>query len=68
MKYSDAFRGLLCREGIQVIWLAPCSSNLNAYAKRFVRSIKEECLSRMSFFGEVSLRHALAQYMEHYHL
>jgi putative transposase len=32
-----------------------------------LRSIKEECLSRMTFFGEASLRHALAQYAAHYH-
>jgi putative transposase len=67
-KYSDAFRGFLVRDGIQVIRLPPRAPNLNAYAERFVRSIKEECLSRMIFFGEASLRHALAQYMAHYHL
>src|ERR1035441_4288775 len=33
----------------------------------FVRSIKEECLSRMIFLGRASLRHAIAQYMSHYH-
>jgi transposase InsO family protein len=66
-KYSDAFRNFLAREGIQVIRLPPRSPNLNAFAERFVRSIKEECLNRMIFFGEASLRHALAQYMGHYH-
>ena len=32
-----------------------------------MRSIKEECLSRMSFFGERSLRKAIAAYISHYH-
>jgi hypothetical protein len=32
-----------------------------------VRSVKEECLSRLILFGEVSLRHALTQYVEHFH-
>jgi hypothetical protein len=32
------------------------STNLNAFAERFVRSIKEECLSRMIFFGQQSLQ------------
>jgi len=32
-----------------------------------VRSIKEECLSRLILFGEASLRHALTQYVEHFH-
>ena len=40
---------------------------MNAYAERFVRSIKEECLDRMILFGENSLRHAIKQYVEHYH-
>ena len=66
-KYSDAFRSVLVREGIQVIRLPPRSPNLNAFAERFVRSIKEECLNRMIFFGQASLRHAIAQYMAHYH-
>jgi hypothetical protein len=43
------------------------SPNLNAYAERFVRSIKEECLDRMIFVGQASLRRAVIEYMEHYH-
>ena len=66
-KYSDAFRSVLVREGIQVIRLPPRSPNLNAFAERFVRSIKEECLSRMIFFGPASLQHAIRQFMAHYH-
>ena len=48
-KYSDAFRNVLVREGVQIIRLPPKSPNLNAFAERFVRSIKEECLNRMIF-------------------
>ena len=66
-KYSDAFRSVLVREGIQVIRLPPRSPNLNAFAERFVRSIKEECLSRIIFFGPASLQHAVRQFMAHYH-
>ena len=66
-KYSDAFRGVLVREGIHVIRLPPRSPNLNAFAERFVRSIKEECLNRMIFFGPVSLQHAVRQFTAHYH-
>ena len=39
----------------------------NAHAERFVRSIKDECLNRMIFIGQASLRHAVAEYMDHYH-
>jgi hypothetical protein len=40
---------------------------LNAYAERWVRSVKEECLSRLILFGEASLRHVLTQYVAHFH-
>jgi Integrase core domain len=43
------------------------SPNLNAYAERWVRSVKEECLSQLILSGEASLRHALTQYVEHFH-
>ena len=39
---------------------------LNAYAERFVRSIKDECLNRLIFFGERSLRRAISEYVAHY--
>jgi putative transposase len=66
-KYSDAFRRILSRERLQVIRLPPRSPNLNAFAERFVRSAKEECLDRMIFFGRSSLQRALTEYMAHYH-
>jgi transposase InsO family protein len=40
---------------------------LNAYAERFVRSIKDECPGRMIFFGEPSLRRAAREFAAHYH-
>jgi transposase InsO family protein len=66
-KYSLAFRGFLKREGIDVVRLPPRSPNLNAYAERFVRSIKEELINRMIFLDEASLHRALHEYMAHYH-
>jgi hypothetical protein len=42
--------------------------NANAYAERFMRSIKEECLDRLIPIGERHFRRALAEYVEHYHL
>jgi transposase InsO family protein len=43
------------------------SPNLNAYAERFVLSIKSECLERIVPLGEGHLRHAISEYMAHYH-
>jgi putative transposase len=66
-KYSEQFRRLIRDNGTKVIRLPPMSPNLNAYAERFVRSIKDECLSRMIFIGHASLRRAVTEYMDHYH-
>ena len=66
-KYSVNFRRLVNDSGTNVIRLPPMSPNLNAYAERFVRSIKDECLDRMIFFGQASLRRAVTEYMVHYH-
>ena len=52
---------------MEIIRLPPKSPNLNAYAERFERSIKDECLNRMIFIGEASLRRAVREFMAHYH-
>ena len=66
-KYSKRFHRLLEDAGIEVVRLPFRSPNLNAHAEGFVRSIKEECLDRMIFFGERSLRTATREYAAHYH-
>jgi transposase InsO family protein len=66
-KYCPAFQQLIDTAGVKRVPLPPRSPNLNAYAERWVRSVKEECLSRLILFGEASLQHALHEYVEHYH-
>ena len=46
---------------------AVSGANANAYAERFVRSIKHECLNRVILFGERHLRRSIAEFVEHYH-
>ena len=65
--YTAQFTLTLAAAGIRCVKLPPKSPNLNAYAERFVRSIKSECLSRMIFFGGRNLRHVIHEYVEHYH-
>ncbi len=65
--YTDAFRNLLKQAGVNVVRLPPRSPNLNAYAERFVRTIKETCLDRMILFGETALRKAISEFLEYYH-
>ncbi|MCA9277603.1 MAG: transposase [Phycisphaeraceae bacterium] len=64
--FTMAFQRLLRESGIGCIRLPPRSPNLNAYAERFVLSIKSECLNHMILFGERQLRHAIVEYVEHY--
>jgi len=66
-KFCTAFQRIIDDAGIERVVLPPRSPNLNAYAERWVRSVKEECLSRLILFGEGSLRHALHEYVDHYH-
>ncbi|MHB8864588.1 MAG: integrase core domain-containing protein [Pirellulaceae bacterium] len=47
--------------------LPPQGPNLNAHLERFFGSLKSECLDRLIFFGEESLRRAVKQYLAHYH-
>jgi len=66
-KYCAKFLDTLAGEGIESVKLPSRSPNLNAYAERFVLSLKSDCLDRMIFFGERSLRNTINQYMVHYH-
>jgi transposase InsO family protein len=66
-RFTQAFRETLAAADVQVVRLPPRSPNLNAYAERFVRTIKESCLNRMILFGEASLRRSLHEFADHYH-
>ena len=66
--YTRGFHEVLGYAGVAPVRLPPKSPNLNAYAERFVLSVKSECLDRMVMLGERHLRRAIASYVEHYHL
>ena len=65
--FTDAFRETLAAAGVETVRLPPRSPNLNAYAERFVRTIKESCLDRLILVSERSLRQAIREFVEHYH-
>ncbi len=52
---------------MEAVVLPSKSPNLNAYLERFLRSLKSECLDRVIFFGDASLRRALREFGEHFH-
>jgi transposase InsO family protein len=66
-KYCPAFQRLIDDAGVTYVPLPPRSPNLNAYAERWVRSVKAEALSRIILFGERALWHALTEYVTHFH-
>jgi putative transposase len=66
-KFCAAFLDVLRSSGIQPLALPARSPNLNAFAERWVGSIRQECLSKLILFGEASLRRALNEYIEHHH-
>jgi hypothetical protein len=66
-KYTQSFRAFIASGGVEPLALPARSPNLNAYAEPWVRSVKEECLSKVVLFGERSLRRTLSQYVEHFH-
>jgi putative transposase len=66
-QFSAAFRSTLEQADVESVILPPRSPNLNAHLERFFGSLRAECLDRMIFFGEDSLRRAMKSYLAHYH-
>jgi hypothetical protein len=66
-KFCPSFRQQIEAGRVKTMQLPARSPNLNAYAERWVRSVKQECLSKLVLFGERPLRRALQQYVAHYH-
>ena len=66
-KFGAEFCDTLAAGGVKCLRLPRRSPNLNAFAERWVRSVKAECLSKLIPFGEASLNRALTEYQKHYH-
>lgn len=65
-KYCNVFSQTLKQAGIKTIKLPVLSPNLNAYAERWIRSLKTECLNHLILLGKKSLERAVNQYVLHY--
>ena len=65
-KYTTAFKRTLEGAGKKTALTPYRAPNCNADAERFVLSIKSECLNKMIFFSEGSLRRAVSEYASHY--
>jgi transposase InsO family protein len=65
--YTAAFRRLLRDANVEPLRLPARSPNLSAYAERFVRSIRDDCLNHVVLLGEQHLRTVVGEYVTHYH-
>ncbi len=66
-KFCPKFREFLLNNGVDCVRLPARSPNLTPHIERFMRTIKQEALERMIFFGEDSLRKAIKIFLAHYH-
>ena len=65
--FTPRFRALIESAGVEILLTSYQAPNMNAFAERFVRSIKSECLDQMIFLGRDSLNRAIAEFAAHYH-
>src|ERR1700676_1292346 len=66
-KFCASFQSALASGGVGTIPLPAQSPNPNAFAERWVRSVKRECLSKVILIGESPLLRVLTEYTRHYH-
>ena len=66
-KWSVAVQHFLKTSGVRVVQTPFRAPNCNAYAERFVRALKEECLNKVIPLGERHLRRTVAEFVAHYH-
>ena len=65
-KFTEQFQTVLESAGVEVVLTPYMAPNCNAFAERFVLSIKSECLERMIFFGHRRFRRAVTEFIQHF--
>jgi transposase InsO family protein len=65
-KYTEVFDEVFTSEGIEVLRSPPQAPRANAYAERWVRTVRRECLDRMLIYNPRHLLAVLAEFVEHY--
>jgi transposase InsO family protein len=65
-KYTESFKQMLKNFGVESVLCPVRAPKCNAFAERFVRSIKHECLDRLIPLGERHLELAIREYLEHH--
>jgi putative transposase len=65
-KFTRAFDGVFAADGVQVITTPIQPPNANAYAERWIRTVRAECLDWMLIWGRRHLARVLDEYVRHY--
>jgi putative transposase len=65
-QFTNMFDAVFTAAGIEVVKTPPRCPRANAYAERWVRTLRSELTDRMLIFGQRHLRHVLAEYVRHY--
>jgi putative transposase len=65
-KFTSSFNTVLVSEGIEIIRTPYRAPTANAFAERWVRTVREECIDQLLIIGEAHLRRVLVQYVEYY--
>ena len=65
-KFTSSFDEVFKAEGVRIIRSPVRAPRANAFAERFVSTVRRECLDRMLIFGRRHLERVLAEYIAHY--
>ncbi len=65
-KFPAAFDAVFAAEGVEVVRTPYRAPTANAYAERWVGSVRAECLDHLLVINEAHLRYVLAGYVAHY--
>ena len=65
-KFTASFDAVFVSEGFEIVLTPPQAPNANAFAERWVRSVREECLDQLLIFSERSLQRVLSEYTNYY--
>jgi len=65
--FMEGFTAILRERGMESVKIPAQSPNCNSHAERLLRMIEYECLNHLVLFGERRLRHAVKEFLAHYH-